>query len=845
MFKCIAFCLLVVTAAEGHYPALPAARDDQEAMLVRRVLGFWRDKEFRFAKTQIERYLKENPDSPFTDHFWAMLGDMAQQEHDFEEALQYYSKIQGDELKNHVQLKKWEALYHMGHYAELYQETAPQMVGLPESGHEEFRFYFAEGAFREALTLTRFEEGKEEALALCREALPVYASLRSSPAFGSHAKLAMAEIHRLLGEPEKAASLYLELAEHEENDDILFHAATVLIGCDKPKAMQLFKKIARSGQSRSEDAAYQWLLLLAEGEEWETISHERDLFAARLGKEREPIGFFYLGMISFEKGLFLQASVDLQKCLGRALPAQHEKRALLTLLACGSALEKWELCEIFFDTLTTQYPETKPEAVLMLASAYHKGGNKTRAFKLYESVTQEFPATTWAEKASIEKVRLMIDGKKYKEAHGLILSCLDQYPQSDRKTEMVRLAIQLSLTQLTEEEVYGQLAADLERGLNAKLFYKEEKKEKELLLAKTYLKLDRINSALRLLQDQEDPDPLLLTHCYLKEGTCPEKVVAYGEQALVRYPSELALRLHLFNAYLDMSKDCHEGLFTRKAAEHLSAVIDSFPVSLENRLWLIHYYTKEEPQQAVPLLEALLQTEANLQRFDGEANLLASLYLEQNRLDKAEPLLEKIIGFQLKGTHEAKLKLAEIYLIQGKTAAARTLYEKLEESAQLGIAFAARLRLARLDYADSPEKCLKKLHDLSLRKSLAHEPVHLEAALDYADLKASAYPSTERSQRLLELLTQVKEDFTQQNDICSKDYHASREFFPDKDVVYQAYMRYLDARIYALQAALAHDASESKTKLNAARALFSSLRQGKYAVSTYIKEKATAGLYGQ
>ncbi|HEY4832268.1 MAG TPA: hypothetical protein VIH61_06895, partial [Waddliaceae bacterium] len=402
-----------------------------------------------------------------------------------------------------------------------------------------------------------------------------------------------------------------------------------------------------------------------------------------------------------------------------------------------------------------------------------------------------------------------------------------------------------------EEEIYGELAVDIERGLEADIFYDEEKIEKELLLAKVYLKLGRMHAAFRLLNEMKDPDCLLLTQCYIAEGTSPENVIAYGEKALLSHPEEVKLHLHLFNAYLELAKEKGERIvkhalepnykeFTRKAADHLEAIVDIFPLSLENRLWLAHYFAKVDSKRAIPLLEAFVHTETHLKRFDNEAFLLASLYSEQERLDEAELLLEKIVSLHQKIEPEAKLKLAEVYVMQRKSEQAKDLYQKLEESAQLGIAYAARLQLARLDFPSAPEINLKKLQELAVRKSIANEPIHLEAAIDYAEFKASTYPEEERAIQLLELLTQVKTSFTNQDDIWSKDYHASREFFPEKDLVYQAYMRYVDARMYLLEAQLTQDSVERKTKLNIAKALFSTLRQGKYAVSNYIKQKSNA-----
>ncbi len=820
----------------GSLPPLPTPHDENEALIMRRLLGFWRDRDLRFAQTEVEKFVKENPDNALSDYFLAILGDMAQQEGIFEEALQTYSRIQCTELKEHIQLKRWEALYHMGRYAELYQETAPMMAEMSES--EEFRFYFAEGAFREALALARYEQGKEEAHFLCKEALPVYLTLTESPSFGSYAKLAMAEIFRFMEDEPKSLAIYHQLASHESNPDVLFQVAAILCQYDRQEALPVYEKIAKAGQSKAADAAYQWLLLLADGEEWKTIEEEREVFTTHLENERRAVAYFYLGMISYEKSLFAETIHDLQKSVAQ-LPPQHDRQALFVLLDSAGQLQNWEQMELFYEGLTSHYPETYAEATFFLASAYLRGAERERASRLFHQVTSDFPHTAWAEKATLQLGTLLIEEKKFQQAHELIVEAFQSNPQSEIKLSMLQLAIASSLAQLPEREIYAQLAVDLERAISSHLFSQAEQQEKELLLAKTYLHLDRTHAALAIVERQKEPDPLLLCYCYANEGTSPEKVIELGEHALKNHPEEASLHLHLFNAYLEVAKEHETHDYREQAAQHLEAALPIYPVSLENRLWLIHYYAREKRHLAIPLLEELLQEASSLQKFPQESYLLATLYAEKRMFAKAESLLTQLIERQQTGMPEASLKLAEVHLLQGKRESAREFYKKLEESTQLGVAYEARLRLARLDFSKRPEESLKKLLELAQRKTLSHEPTHLEAALDYADLKASTYPAKEHSEKLLQLLLGIKEEFTHQNDIWSKDYHACRASYPEKELLYQAYMRYLDARIYMVQARLSRDPSEKKSRSNAARALLSSLRQGKFAVTEYLKEKAT------
>lgn len=836
------FVLIFLTQQVFAYPPLPEARSESEALFVRRILDFWRDKEYPFAKSQIRAYMHDYPHGPFTDHFYAMLGDMAMHERAYREALEFYNRISHSALTAHVSTKKWQALYHLQLYAQLYQEIGPTIAGKPIE--EEGKFYFAEAAFREALTLWRYEEGKEEAKALYEEALAVYASLTSSAVFGPHAKLAMAEIYRILNNPEKAAALYLELAETEEHpEEILFHAGVMLTQFDQEKAKELFAQIAQGTTQSAPEAAYQWLQMLANAGEWETIAHERDLWLEKVPQEHMATAYFYLGMVAFDQKNYYQAIADLQKTLEEGIASPHDRSALEALITSAKEVQRLDLCEENYLRLTKAYPEQKAEAGYVRALAYQQAGESATALILFEELTQHFPGYGISEKASLAKIKLLMMEKRWEEAHEGVDQFLKTYPLSERKAEMLRLAIDLSRIQSAEGKLYHQLAQDLERAFAERIFQGEERKEKEELLAKAYIKLGRIHAALGLLHEMPDPDPLLFTQCYIKEGNAHEKVIYFGEKALEKYPDHDRLHLHLFNAYLQLAKNDPDDFLTNRAAYHLNTIIDVYPVSLENRLWLAHYCVKTQNDRALYLLESLLQTDANWKRFDQEGLMLARLYQNKGQTRKAQALVEKIIALGQNTQPEAELILAEILEGIGEIEQAQELYARLEEEPNLSIAYEATLQSARLCFAQQPENSLKKLHHLKMCKNLATEPIHLEAALDYAELQASLCPQEQRLATYLAALLEVKEEFTSDQDICSKDYQESRQLMPEKEQIYQAYMRYVDARIYNLQAKMSTDSREKKVKENAARALFSTLRQGKYALTNYLIEHATAGMY--
>ncbi len=809
------FLLILLVQTAFAYPPLPEARTESEALFVRRILDFLREKEYPFAKSQIRAYMSSYPEGPFTDHFFAMLGDIALHEKDYSEALDFYARLSDSACQTHVRTKKWQALYQLQRYSELHQEMAS--IG-PQEINEEGTFYFAEAAFRKGL----FEE-----------ALPLYSSLMDNQVYGGHAKLALAEIYRFLKRPEMAADLYLEIAE--DHDKKLFYAAAMFLHFDQEKAAELFEQIAHRDSENAQESAYQWLQILAQQGEWKKIEKERSLWLTKIAQEHNALAYFYLGMIAFEQAGHFQAIADLQKALEKGITSPHDRSALEALLTSAKEVGNLDLCESSYTLLTERYPQLQAEAGYMRALAYQKTGDTARALVYFNELIHHFPM------AGVEKIKLLMDEKRLEEAHESICQFLELYPLSARKEEMLRLAIDISQIQMEFEK----LAEDLAHAFTAQIFEGDERVEMETLLVKTYIKLGHIHGALGLLHEMHDPDPLLFTQCYIKAGNAPDKVVYFGERALENTTEHERLHLHLFNAYLQLAKSDSDETLTLAAATHLNSVIDFYPVSLENRLWLAHYFVKSQNPRAIDLLESLLLTEANWKRFDEEGLILARLYQKQGALKKAKPLAERVISLRQDSQPEAELILAEILQELGEREKAEELFAHLAKSPHLPITYAATLHLARIRFESDPEQSLKGLYSLKMRKTLDTEPIHLEAALDHAEFQASLYPENEQTKFLLAALLEVREEFMSEEDICSKDYHESRLLMPEKEQIYQAYMYYLDACIYNLQAKITSNTKEKKAKQHAARALFTTLCEEKYAVSNYLIERVTAGMYEQ
>ncbi len=71
------------------------------------------------------------------------------------------------------------------------------------------------------------------------------------------------------------------------------------------------------------------------------------------------------------------------------------------------------------------------------------------------------------------------------------------------------------------------------------------------------------------------------------------------------------------------------------------------------------------------------------------------------------------------------------------------------------------------------------------------EPTYLEAALDYIELQGQNEPVKKRA-----LLEKTKRDFLERTDLLSNDYHEARLKYPQKNKVFEGYMKLIDAEIW-------------------------------------------------
>jgi|694.fasta_scaffold42140_2 outer membrane protein assembly factor BamD (BamD/ComL family) len=364
------------------------------------------------------------------------------------------------------------------------------------------------------------------------------------------------------------------------------------------------------------------------------------------------------------------------------------------------------------------------------------------------------------------------------------------------------------------------------------------------------------------------------------------------------------LRINLFSVYLQLVREQNHSVvqfddrdYLNKAAGHLYEVLstDSEKIKQENKLWLANYYYNKvkqglneyvlEPlqnQEMVALARRCQDIYEKVLAYGDHKPLPTitsdTVYLEQEYFKLSNiygwlserrrqlNLLKALVHLQRENKEwswslrtRTVFALADAYHHLGEDEMALENYTMLTTALKTTDPYifnGSKLAWARLKYARLPQEkrmaedpdmriILKTLKDLQIRRTLEQEPIHLEAALEYVFMREALEPQETRTAQALFLLGRLKDCFSNKQDLWSKEYNESRKQHPEKDFIYQAYMMLVEAHILRLEAKLALEKGEipeQQVKNEAAKAIYKSLINGKFAVSKYLTDQAKSSL---
>ncbi len=845
------YSLLWLLAASA--PLLPQewqAQSEEEALFLRRIADFWKEGEYQIVKSEIEEFLREYPESSFAQTLHASLGDLYVREDNFKSALMQYSRIVDTALGEKIFLNRMQCLLELQWFATLSDECEAylqQETLLPEH-KQRATHLLAISLYQQCLNSADDTVLLER---LASRALPYFQELLEEGLSDEIAEAA-AHLSAILKNDSGAAGIYLRLAENPgaNREEMLFRAALFQAKFDKELALKTFRSL------KSADAAYNALILAYDCKRYEEILSNKEEILASIPPEKMSDARLFFGKSYLQLKLYSEALQELVLFAKNSAPSDALKSALIDTLEASYRLGDREHLESALDRLAALYPNDPelPKGYLSRALLEKKSCRNASARTLFEKIQSEFPEAPECQTALFEEIHLDFHEKKWGECKARCIAYLDLYPESDRAPFAWRFLASASANLCNAsptDPLREQLVYDLDQFLMQKGVLAEGERDKWLLLqAKTCYDLKRYRETIfRLEKLTESGNAHLLLALSVRDGLHDVKRFCIEAEAALSLGADLleppAIHLALFNGYLDLGESA-------LAAEHLYQASRGMAVLSENLLWLADYYERENihPDRAAYALETFFaanginpsELEEDSLAFEKALVKLAALYGKGGDAAKQISLLESLKkqhtahpswGWQEESAVE--LQLAEQYEKIGQKERALGLYDRLAaKSATLrtfasatGALKSARLRLAKFGSLPKPDlaNVLSLLKTLSLQKNLANEPIHLEAALEYVDLQTGLEKEEMRLEKRLALLRLAKENFEQEEDLLSRDYHAGRSQSQEKDALYRGYLTLFQAEIFHCQSLLSQEEKERTLLLQNAKKLYEEILQ--------------------
>jgi tetratricopeptide (TPR) repeat protein len=777
-------------------PLLSFAEDkmvfSSEAFSFKKIAEFWKDGDFEMTKKQIAVFLEKYPQSILSDRLYVMLGDIHYAEKKLPDAIEAYNKISSVEFQNKVVLNRCYALFELGLYPALVGHARPALAeGRVEKDKEpEISFLLAESLFRLA------SSDEKELPTLLQEAKLHYLKLAQTK-YVDFTLFPLAESYRLLKEYPLAASAYLELAQKhaDRQEEFLFCAATAQSQYDKSLAAQTFGRIAALHGKQEKEALLNQIALLFE------IGRYQEVAALSSLLEKSSQLSFYAGVSLTQLGQYNEAIGFLESYLESEGQLEADLKAAL--------------CSLIFCAQKEASPALFSKGLLRFQAAFPNDAD-------LENLTSQYAF-------------LLSSLKKWDEARLTFLSFLQEKSSSEAWKEFLRCSL--------EENQSEHLVADLQLILKQKeVLNQEEQSAFGYMLSKNFYDQKRFSEALdQLALGTQTGDSCFLKALCLKETAAdPRAFITAAEEALTLSPAALdieAIHLQLFNAYIALAEKSQDEV--ERAAEHLWACQNA-SINLENQLWLAHHYyqkvsalrsLKNEQllylERATSMFEKIVQLVKEPPVHEAASLRLADLYVLARAPQKKVALLEALTQNQQlrpelpwKLQRRALFELALAYELSAEEEKALSIYDSLIRTGapsfltKAALLHSLKLRFSRVKEISKNksqvQEILAALKELQLKKNIETEPLHLEAGLAYAEFSTALASADERDEKALFYLNRLKEDFTSEQDIIMREYHSLRQKEAEKDSLFQGYMRFIDAQIAHLQAALARKANQTE-----------------------------------
>lgn len=866
-----------------------------EALLLKRIVEYWKDEDYSLAQNQILDFLSAYPESSVKDHLTAMLGDLYFKEGDFSQAVSNYSQIQSDEFKEKVFLKHLKALNEIKDHKALVELAASKFKQSSAQPDLQLRLLYASALHN---------LGKTD------EAFPHFKILADSE-FREFSLLPLAEGYRAQENWKEALSYYhLFLESHQDQkEDVLFQIASIETHVDKHRAAETFCTVANLKGEKAAPARFNQLALLFELEQYTNLLEVAEEGLDLLDGEQLHLAHFYIGCSHFHRQEFSSAVAPLETFVQKEEASSPKlKTALLDLMVCSREVDDSSLSDRTVKRLAASFsqdPNTL-QSFLMHAQLQREEGGVSLTAEEIKRLLDISPEFEGKEAIVYDIALLLMQENKWQEGREVLSLFLTQYPTSEKRVFALRhlLNNSVELMRANPENASCQklfledfaLATQDQGVLSADELQNYRFQEAQILydLGQFDVAAARLE---RFLQDYPNDEKTGKTHllaalCYEKTSENKDKSAWYFEKALAlssEHSDAATIHLKLYNYYIALSSTDAENREAHydKAADHLfhTFLTQKEAIKLDNQLWLAnHFYNKakaavQESQnplddkflplkRAIVTYETLLGIEDGVIAFpkgdkslvlEGEALKFADLLTIKRDLPKKIALLKALTetarassDLEWKHQQNALFELAKAYETQEDVSKALEIYnELLDHHAPTHLTNVAMLNKARLEFSILPQEkredsspevvsILNNLKDLQIKKRVESEPLHLEAGLDYVDVRVSIAPDEAKIDKHLFFLNRYKDDFSSTEDLTAQEYANSRAQNPTKEQLYTHYMRFVDAEIARLKAVKAKgegNVEEASHFFAQARAEYDALMQERQSLTSYLVQK--------
>lgn len=503
----------------------------------------------------------------------------------------------------------------------------------------------------------------------------------------------------------------------------------------------------------------------------------------------------------------------------------------------GKTLE----AESTFERLLTEYPDFEENESLYLEYCLvcHTNGNWNKSYTILRTFLQQYPRS---EHAGI--------ARKY-----YLAACINLLKQSEEDinfpyqkehfvedlSEVLASNCSLEITERNECEF-----------VLAKVNYELGRFSKALTLFNEYL--ESYSTGPHLAQTH-----LYIALCHHELGGGEIKFCEHAEKALSLDPSlqnRSALQIELFNVYLSRLSEeknpTRQAEFTNAAATNLFEAYATSAATIkdENKLWLADFYfnqlkkpaslfeveavathidNPEIANRAEELLNNVLVSKSTQRlisltkeqtSFEWEVLKYASLLSRKGQTQDRLILLRDLIeqqnrhedwNWQLR--KEALLELGKTYEDLGDKENAIDTFAFVANHFSNDVCFAtkyAELHAARIRFEQMPTEqrheehpkvraILNDLKELQIKKHVQSEPIHLEASLEYAWIRAHLSGEKNGADRYIFFLERIKEDYTNYDDPIVAAYHDHLDHDAAKKEIYVTYIKFLEAELLRAQ----------------------------------------------